>query len=160
VRQTRDERLHPVENCWPLTDDEWAIVEKIVASGGLLTRGGQRTKFDARQIIDGIVIKIGTGMSWVELDREELQSGAYKSIYSLIKDDGRWDRIAEFLAKSGRRELQLDELPLWSESSSSTNLPQIAEDMPKWASMQVCVISDRRSTAGWKKCSLRAFPKF
>jgi hypothetical protein len=65
VRQTRDKRLHPVDNCWSLTDDEWIIVEKIVASGGLLTRGGKRTKFDARQIIDGIVIKMGTGMSWV-----------------------------------------------------------------------------------------------
>jgi hypothetical protein len=103
-RQTGDPRLRPIGHRWTLTDDEWMVVQKIVFSRTLPSQHGRPWKHDVREAVDGIIVKMGTGMSWAGLDNSRVKVYVSSHLYKRMKADGRWDHIAEFLASSRRKQ--------------------------------------------------------
>lgn len=96
-RQTEDARLRPVGGCWTLSDEEWAVVEALIEREPNPQGRGRPKKYKDRQIIDGIIDKLGTGKSWVELAEYRAKYHACKRAYNLMVSDGRWKQVVEFL---------------------------------------------------------------
>jgi hypothetical protein len=97
-----DSRLRKIGDRWNLTDDEWAVVDKIIFRRFYLGKGGRRIKFDARELVDRIVTKLGTRGSWMAIDNDEENFVVCREFYNRMKKDGRWNQIVEFLASSRR----------------------------------------------------------
>ena len=94
-RQTGDPRLRPIGDRWNLTDGEWMVVEKFV-----FPQRGRPWKCNVRDAVNGIIVKMGMGTSWAELDNHHVNAYACSQLYKRMKANGRWDQLAEFLASS------------------------------------------------------------
>ncbi|WP_158647085.1 transposase [Paraburkholderia azotifigens] len=102
ARKTRDSRLLPTNDGWKLTDGEWSVIKEIVSSRREYkeNNGGRPLRYELRDILNGIVVKMGTGMGWTELDDSSCSYNACNSLHSRMQSDGRWNEIVEFLAAS------------------------------------------------------------
>jgi hypothetical protein len=101
-RQTRDPRLRSIGNQWILTDAEWETVENIAFPWRLKNGYGRNRLDDGRNVVNNIIVKLGTGMSWAELNGLKAGHDSCIRLYYKMKADGRWDKLIEFLAGSRR----------------------------------------------------------
>ncbi|WP_109477553.1 transposase [Paraburkholderia sp. C35] len=99
-RQTSDHRIRPVDSRWELDDSEWKAIEEIVSRKVRSDRPGRHRKHSLRQVVDGMIIKMGTGNAWKELGSHDIDASASGSLYHRLRIDGRWDQIADILAKA------------------------------------------------------------
>ncbi|MGW7615041.1 IS5 family transposase [Streptomyces antimycoticus] len=74
-----------------LTDDEWALLKPLLPSGN--NRCGRWR--DHRQVINGIIHRLGTGVQWRELPE---RFGPWQTVHkrhALWSADGTWDRLLQ-----------------------------------------------------------------
>ena len=76
---------------WRLTDCEWQAIQPLFA-------GREQTKFALRDILDLILIKLGTGQAWRKLDFGELNFSIVQATYQRLSKRGQWQAIAETLS--------------------------------------------------------------
>ncbi|WP_435844569.1 IS5 family transposase [Streptomyces hygroscopicus] len=74
-----------------LTDDEWAVLEPLLPRGN--NRCGRWR--DHRQVINGIIHRLGTGCQWRQLPA---RFGPWRTVYTrhmLWSADGTWERLLQ-----------------------------------------------------------------
>lgn len=74
-----------------LTDDEWALLKPLLPLGN--NRCGRWR--DHRQVINGIIHRLGTGVQWRELPE---RFGPWQTVHkrhALWSADGTWDRLLQ-----------------------------------------------------------------
>ncbi|WP_170181492.1 transposase [Haloactinospora alba] len=90
------DRNRPVPG--PLTDQQWAVVEPVVAEW---ERAARRWVADSRTVVEAILYKARTGARWRDLPPE---LGNWKAVHTRYKKwvaDGTWDAIGAALPTSG-----------------------------------------------------------
>ncbi|RNL84875.1 recombinase [Halostreptopolyspora alba] len=90
------DRNRPVPE--PLTDQQWAEVEPVVAEW---ERAARRWVADSRTVVEAILYKARTGARWRDLPPE---LGNWKAVHTRYKKwvaDGTWDAIGAALPTSG-----------------------------------------------------------
>ena len=71
-----------------LTDEGWSRIEPLLAGSGM----GRRRR-DDRQVINGILFKVRTGVAWRDLPE---RYGPWRTVYSRFRrwsQAGVWDRL-------------------------------------------------------------------
>jgi transposase len=101
--KTRDARLMPIKNEWDLTDQEWDVIEPIASYRRLADRPGRPSGYPLRDVVNGVILKMGTGIAWSELWNQRTGFSVSPMLYKRMKADGRWDRIVEVLAESRQK---------------------------------------------------------
>lgn len=81
-----DETLRPHSAGWYLTDEEWTQVSALLDVRSVAT---------ARSRIDEMLLKLGTGRAWDDVNRK----GDARSYYLRLKRQGRWERIRKLLVE-------------------------------------------------------------
>ncbi|MGQ7935497.1 transposase [Paraburkholderia sp. D1E] len=100
ARKTQDTRLRPRSDKWDMTDDEWIAIEPIASHRSHPDRPGRPSRHLLRDVVDGVIIKLGTGISWSELWNQRAAYGASPTFHKRMKVDGRWDKIVEILVRT------------------------------------------------------------
>jgi hypothetical protein len=100
ARKTQDTRLRPLNDKWDMTDDEWDVIEPIASHRSFPDRPGRPSRYPLRDVVNGVITKLGTGISWSELWNQRAAYVASPAFHKRMKADGRWDRIVELLAHS------------------------------------------------------------
>lgn len=80
---------HP-DQTWLLSDDEWQAIEPLFA-------GRAQTKYALRDILDLILVKLGTGRAWKKLDYGFLNFSIVQATYQRLTKRGTWQIIAGML---------------------------------------------------------------
>lgn len=81
---------------WCLSDDEWAAIKQIVVP--TTSNGGRNRKHDLRDLLDGIVEKVGSGTPWQKMT---YKSGDWRNAcweYRKLISSGKWHQICSILA--------------------------------------------------------------
>lgn len=99
-RKIRDERLRPIGNNWDVTDHEWHLIEPIVSHSRNADRPGRPSRYQLREVVNGMIIKMGTGKAWAEFWRLREGFSASPMLYKRLRTDGRWDKIVEILVRN------------------------------------------------------------
>jgi hypothetical protein len=81
-----DATLRPHGAGWHLTDEEWAQVCSMLDVRSVAT---------ARSRIDEMLLKLGTGRAWDDVNRK----GDARSYYLRLKRQGRWEQIRNLLVE-------------------------------------------------------------
>lgn len=95
-----------------LTDDEWAVLEPLLPVSN--NRCGRWR--DHRQVINGIIHRLGTGVQWRELPE---RFGPWKTVHKrhlLWSADGTWDRLLQHVQAVADAEGDID----WNINVDST----------------------------------------
>lgn len=100
ARKTRDSRLIPRGNEWDMIDREWDLVEPIASYRPVADRPGRPSGYLLRDVVNGAIRKMGTGMAWSELWKQRTGFSVSPMLYKRMKADGRWDKIVEILVRS------------------------------------------------------------
>jgi len=101
--QTKDTRIRPIGDRWELTDLEWSAIQDIVARKRRSDRPGRPSEYALRDVVNGILVKMGTGNAWHECGHHRMHLDASRGLYRRLKADGRWDQIAKVLKKTRAR---------------------------------------------------------
>ena len=93
-----------------LTDAEWRWIETTVPR---VKPGGRPSKYERREIVNGILYQIGTGCSWRSLAHDLPPWKIVHHYYRIWREDGTWDVISEALWRQPRESKpQESELPM------------------------------------------------
>jgi pentatricopeptide repeat protein len=82
--------LLPRGNLWTLTDDEWLVISTIV------TRG-KSIKYEMREIINLILLKLGTGCPWRKLTFGNLNFPIVQNTYHRLSKNGNLEEAIKIL---------------------------------------------------------------
>ncbi|WP_235352714.1 transposase [Brevibacterium sp. UCMA 11752] len=88
--------------CQLLTDEQWKLVKPIVESD--IARGRGRPRVDARTVVDAILHREHTGITWRELP---VSLGSWQTAarrHRQLTADGKWEEILRALTKSNAAE--------------------------------------------------------
>ncbi|WP_341318693.1 transposase [Paraburkholderia sp. IMGN_8] len=99
-RKTRNARLRPINNEWDMTDQEWAVIEPIASYRRDADRPGRPSGYLLRDVVNGAILKMGTGIAWSELWNQRRGFSVSPMLYSRMRADGRWEKIVDVLANS------------------------------------------------------------
>lgn len=78
------------DQTWHLSDYEWQAIEPLFA-------GREQTKYALRDILDLILVKLGTGRAWQKLDYGLLNFSIVQATYQRLTKRGTWQTIAGML---------------------------------------------------------------
>ncbi|WP_321793680.1 transposase [Burkholderia pyrrocinia] len=81
---------------WEVSDDEWKIVSELIFRG----RKSILPHEQVRQNLDAVLVKLGTGCSWEEINSRIASASSSSSFYSKVRRNGIWDKIASALLKT------------------------------------------------------------
>ncbi|MFM0350335.1 transposase [Paraburkholderia sp. RL17-347-BIC-D] len=101
--KTRDPRLMPIKNEWDMTDQEWSLIAPIASYRSVADRPGRPSGYALRDVVNGAILKMGTGIAWSEVWNQRKGFSASPMLYRRMKADGRWDQIVEVLASSRQK---------------------------------------------------------
>jgi transposase len=91
----RDTELSPRRGRWGTSNVEWKTI-KVIVTGS--TGGPQILNQRPRLVVDRIIEKLGTGMTWSAIaSRSGISKTTLLSIYQLLNSDGRWAKIRSVL---------------------------------------------------------------
>ena len=82
-----------------LTDAEWSRVESLVPA---VKRGGRPSKYDRREILNGILYQSDSGVPWRRIPEDLPPWKLVHHYYRTWRDDGTWNPLGEAL--SGMRQ--------------------------------------------------------
>ena len=89
-RYNRDKLRYPSD----LTDDEWGLVEALIAPA---KRGGRRRSVNVREVLNGIMFILSAGVQWRSLPSDLPPRSTVHDYLGLWSWDGTLDRIHEAL---------------------------------------------------------------
>lgn len=90
LHQAKSTLLPRADQAWQLSDAEWESIEPLFA-------GREQTKFRLRDILDLILVKLGTGQAWRKLNFGELNFSIVQATYQRMNKRGQWPAIVEIL---------------------------------------------------------------
>lgn len=92
LRATNRHKLEilPRGEVWQLTDKEWQAISAVMPR-----RNGN--KYDMREIIDLILVKMGTGCPWRLLPFGNLNFPIVQNTYHRLTTSGNWEKVKETL---------------------------------------------------------------
>lgn len=73
-----------------LTDEQWTVLEPLLPKG---TRAGRPPVWSRRQLIDGIWLRVRTGVPWRDVPSEYRPWGRVYDLFRRWQRDGNWHRI-------------------------------------------------------------------
>ena len=73
-----------------LTDDEWALVEPLIAPA---RRGGNKRHVDVREVMNGVMYVLSTGCQWRAIPKDLPPRSTVHDYLDLWSYDGTLDRI-------------------------------------------------------------------
>jgi hypothetical protein len=100
ARKTCDARLVPIKNEWDLTDQEWDLIKPIASYRPVADRPGRPSGYSLRDVVNGVILKMGTGIAWSEVWNQRKGFSASPMLYRRMRVDGRWEKIVEILVRS------------------------------------------------------------
>ncbi|RJX31995.1 MAG: hypothetical protein C4516_04960 [Oxalobacter sp.] len=78
----KENELSHRDGIWSLSDAEWSAVEPIVSKG--------KMRHSLREIIDCILIKLGTGTPWNAMNFDNVKKPNVIWCHKEMREDGRW----------------------------------------------------------------------
>lgn len=93
LHQQSKSAIPPRGEGWHLSDEEWASIEPIFERRG-------ETKFALREILDAILVKLGTGTPWRKLDFKKLNFPIVQATYQRMTKRGQWQLISDILTST------------------------------------------------------------
>lgn len=81
------------EKEWRLSDSEWLAISSL-----FLKRDS--AKFDLRDIVDLILVKLGTGCPWRKLEFGNLNFSIVQNTYRTLQKNGKWQKVERILTES------------------------------------------------------------
>lgn len=83
------------EDSYSLTDDEWLYLQPFIERVSQIPR-----LFSLRQVIDGILAKLGHGFPWADVPGLPFSNSLLPRTYSRMQKDGRWQILMSHLQQS------------------------------------------------------------
>ncbi len=93
-----DPSILPGAAGWALSDSEWSGIEHFFPSGRRRVCGNR-----ARDFMDGILIKLGTGVGWAKVNSSLGTTCAVSSFYQNLRQSGRWDTVVAAVMDTRRK---------------------------------------------------------
>lgn len=97
---TSDSRLQAQSALGPMSDATWARVDAWLKARWTKGRGGVSRKHSIRDILDLVVLKLGSGSPWSKISAVEGLADAAQNLMFLLRRAGLWKEVLDELAGS------------------------------------------------------------